>query len=267
MGLYSRIFLDKKGIISKIRISLPLMAVFINPSETIVINLFQKYWQNLLVVLTWFGLALGYYIYTVVSGHSAMAAMSSLVELLSNNPSGLLLYVGIFGLRSLVLFPASLWVVAGGYLFGPGLGLIAAMAGCTISALIVYILGYYLGRDILKARGNIEFIEPYLSKIGRQSFLTVLIMRCLWMPFDLVSCLAGFLRIALKPFLAATIIGTAPSALALVLLGASVQGDFSDVRPGFNPWLFVASIFLMVVSLLISKHLKKREAGGTPPTP
>lgn len=231
------------------------------------VTLIQKYWQNLLIILFWFGLALGYYVYTVVSGHSAMAAMRFLVEFLGNNPSGLLLYVGIFGLRSLVLFPASLWVVAGGYLFGPGLGLIAAMAGCGFSALVVYILGYYLGREILEARGDTELIKPYLAKIGRQSFLTVLIMRCLWMPFDLISCLAGFLRISLKPFLAATIIGTLPSALALVLFGASVQGDFSEARPGFNPWLFAVSILLMVASLLIAKYVKKREAGGMPPAP
>lgn len=50
------------------------------------------------------------------------------------------------------------------------------------------------------------------------SFETVLIMRFIFLPYDLVNYLAGILRIDLKAFILATLLGSIPGTIAFVPL-------------------------------------------------
>ena len=83
-------------------------------------------------------------------------------------------------------------------------------------------------------------------------------MRFIFLPYDLINYLAGFLRIRWVPFILATILGSIPGTIAFVWAGASIENLDSGL-PTFNPHTLLASAVILVVSLVISRLFKKRK--------
>ncbi len=161
---------------------------------------------------------------------------------------GPLIYTTAYAFRSLIFFPASILTITAGILFGPWLGILLTMIGENISANISFVVGRYFTADLLKYFSTKKRYVPHLScKIQKNGFLTVLIMRLTFLPFDLVGYTSGMCNIKQKDFALATIIGTVPGLLTFVFLG----GSFSDFRN-----LFLAAVFL-VFGLMVSFWLKK----------
>jgi uncharacterized membrane protein YdjX (TVP38/TMEM64 family) len=93
-------------------------------------------------------------------------------------------------------------------------------------------------------------------------FESVLLMYLVYAPLDLVSLLAGILRIDLRPFVLATMLGLMPATLSWVLLGASVETDLTGGIPELEPPMFIASVALLAGSLLLSKYLRRHAVRG-----
>jgi uncharacterized membrane protein YdjX (TVP38/TMEM64 family) len=159
---------------------------------------------------------------------------------------GPLIYVTAYAFRSLILFPASILTITAGLLFGPWLGILLTMIGENISANISFVVGRYFTADLLKYLISKKHFVPRLTcKIQDNGFLTVLIMRLTFLPFDLVGYSSGAM---------ATVIGTIPGLLTFVFLG----GSFLDLR-----YLILAAAFL-TIGLAISFWLKKTLLIETP---
>ncbi len=104
-------------------------------------------------------------------------------------------------------------------------------------------------------------MQRYADRMRDNSFETTLTMRFIFLPYDLVSYLAGLLRIDYKAFILATILGSLPGTISFVLAGASVPVDSllqNNFRPSLNPWALAASVLIFVVSLAFSRYLKGR---------
>ena len=161
---------------------------------------------------------------------------------------GPLIYVTAYAFRSLVFFPASILTITAGILFGPWIGILLTMIGENISANISFVVGRYFTADLLKFFSTKKHFVPRLTcKIKDNGFLTVLIMRLTFLPFDLVGYSSGMCDIKQKDFALATVIGTIPGLLTFVFLG----GAFFDLR-----YLILAAIFL-TIGLTVSFWLKK----------
>ena len=91
------------------------------------------------------------------------------------------------------------------------------------------------------------------------SFETVLVMRFLFLPYDLVNYAAGALRIRYLPFITATAIGSLPGTISFVLLGASLERIDRGLG-GIDPIALIASVVIFVTSLVIARVLKRRQA-------
>ena len=161
---------------------------------------------------------------------------------------GPLIYVTAYAFRSLIFFPASILTIAAGVLFGPWLGILLTMIGENISANISFVVGRYFTADLLKYLNTKKRFVPRLTcKIQDNGFLTVLIMRLTFLPFDLVGYSSGMCNIKQKDFALATVIGTIPGLLTFVFLG----GSLLDFR-----YLILAAAFL-TIGLTVSFWLKK----------
>ena len=168
---------------------------------------------------------------------------------------GPLIYVTAYTFRSLVFFPASILTITAGILFGPWRGILLTMIGENISANISFVVGRYFTADLLKYLISKKHFVPRLTcKIQDNGFLTVLIMRLTFLPFDLVGYSSGMCNIKQKDFAMATVIGTIPGLLTFVFLG----GSFLDLR-----YLILAATFL-TIGLTISFWLKKTLLIETP---
>ena len=161
---------------------------------------------------------------------------------------GPLIYVTAYAFRSLIFFPASILTITAGILFGPWLGILLTMIGENISANISFVVGRYFTADLLKyLNTKIRLVPQLTCKIQDNGFLTVLIMRLTFLPFDLVGYSSGMCNIKQRDFALATLIGTIPGLLTFVFLG----GSLLDFR-----YLFLAAVFL-ASGLTVSFWLKR----------
>ena len=201
-------------------------------------------------LFTLWGTAVCLAIYIFISRGSSITGIVETLQsfIRQSGVWGPLIYVGGYAFRSLIFFPASILTITAGILFGPWLGILLTMVGENISANISFVVGRYFTADLLKYFSTKKRFVPRLTcKIQDNGFLTVLIMRLTFLPFDLVGYSSGMCNIKQRDFALATLIGTIPGLLTFVFLGGSIL----DFR-----YLFLAAVFL-ASSLTVSFWLRK----------
>jgi uncharacterized membrane protein YdjX (TVP38/TMEM64 family) len=185
---------------------------------------------------------------------------------------GLLAFFAVYLIRPIVLFPASILTIMGGVLFGPVVGVIIVVIAANTSAMIAFGIGWLLGKapgtseqgadadeEAEDAEAPESFVSRWSTKLRENSFETVFIMRLLFLPYDLVNYVCGALHIKWTSFLLATALGSIPGTISFVLLGASLE-RIDQGLDGINPLAIVASVAIFLVSILISRIIKTRQA-------
>ncbi|MBI5080884.1 MAG: TVP38/TMEM64 family protein [Chloroflexi bacterium] len=171
---------------------------------------------------------------------------------------GPLLYILLYAIRPLILFPSTPLTLAGGFIFGPVWGVLYTILASNSSAMVAYFVGRYFGQGLLPEGESNNFVQRYATRLRQNSFETILIMRFIFMPYDLVNYFAGFLQIRWLPFILATALGSIPGTIAFIGFGASIE-RFDGAIPSLNPTTLTASLVIFVISLLLARVFKKRE--------
>lgn len=205
--------------------------------------------RRLAAAVIWLGLVLGLGLF--FRGHTP----SDLAGILQG-PTGPLIYIGLYTLRPLAFFSAALFSVLAGSLWGPWWGSLYVVIGSNLSSLLAYGLARGVSLpDALRDR--------WAGPLRSRPFPTIVFMRLIFLPYDLVNYLAGFTRVPLTTFLLSSGLGALPGTLTFSLAGASLR--LEDVLAGrfsvsaLNPWTLLASALLLVGSLALSRRLKQRE--------
>ncbi|MGB0388357.1 MAG: TVP38/TMEM64 family protein [Ardenticatenaceae bacterium] len=197
-----------------------------------------------------------HFISLIPSVGTSLAVTNELIAFLRTTPYAPWLYMGAQAARPMLL-PASLLTIAGGLLFGPYWGVLYAVAGSSASAMFGYVIGHYLGERVTVREGaSQEVVQRYAEGMRQNPFESVLTMRMLFLPYDLVNYLAGALQIEWQPFLLASVLGSLPGTISFVLLGASIEGNLITGIPTLNPATLAASGVIFVSSLALSRYLK-----------
>lgn len=225
-----------------------------------------KHWQKLAALAIWIVLAAAVAWYVRSSENGLTGSLLNLVYLMQSSVWGPIIYITIYALRPITFFSAVALTVSGGFLFGPLWGVVYTVIGANASAMVAYVIGRYFGDGLINLDGSDGTIQSYARRMRANSFETVLIMRFIFLPYDLVSYLAGFLRINWKAFLAATALGSILGTISFVWLGASaslqdienliLSGEFP--RP--NRAILLGSGAVFVLSLVLSRYFRRREA-------
>jgi pyruvate/2-oxoglutarate dehydrogenase complex dihydrolipoamide dehydrogenase (E3) component/uncharacterized membrane protein YdjX (TVP38/TMEM64 family) len=170
-----------------------------------------------------------------------------------------LIYIAVYALRPLILFPATLLTVLSGALFGPIYGSIYTIIGANLSANVAYSMGRFLGADFVNEDSS-GIINTWKNKLKERSFETVLIMRLIYLPFDAVNYGCGILKVKWAQYLLATLIGTIPGSITFVVFGSSINfADFDTSEISLEPKLLITSIVLFLISLVIAKLVRNKE--------
>ena len=229
----------------------------------------QQHGQKIVAAIIWLILIGGYTYYYQVNHLTTETAILEIVDLLSS-PWGPLLYILIYSLRPLLFFSAAVLTIASGSIFGAGsyinlaLAVLYTIIGSNLSATVAYLVGHFFGEGLIKEakEGEANLVQRYAERMRNNSFETILIMRFIFLPYDLVNYLAGILRIDWKSFILATILGSIPGTIAFVSFGASI--DIKQLArgetPKFDPWILLFGAIILVVSILISRFFKRRES-------
>lgn len=221
----------------------------------------KQHGTRLIALLFWLSLIIGYWVYSQQNDLTIGESIRQVAGWLTGSWYGPVLYIVIYALRPLFFFPATLVSILSGFLFGPVGGVVYTVLGSNSSAMLAYGVGRYFGQGVLDVEKSSGLIQKYAQRLRENSFEAVLIMRLIFLPYDLVHYIAGFLKIDWKAFLLATIIGTIPGTISIVLIGASF-GTMDELLAGeinLNPVALGVSVVLIVVSIAISRFLKRRE--------
>ena len=222
------------------------------------------WFQRGVVAATWIAAIVGWQVYRSSNDLSTTQAGQDFIDTVGSAWWGVFAYVALYLARPIVLFPASILTVVGGILFGPVAGVMIVIVAANASAMIAYGVGRLLGRtpgasDEAAVPGDdVSFARRWSNRMRANSFETVLIMRLLFLPYDLVNYLSGVLRLRWLPFLLATALGSLPGTVSFVLLGASLD-RIDDGLGGIDPATLGASLFVFAVSLLIARLLRRRQ--------
>lgn len=223
---------------------------------------------KLVGVLLWALLIGGYLYYLRANQLTAQEALTQVVHLLAS-PWGPLLYIVLYASSPLFFTSAALLAVIGGAAFGAGslsnlaLAILYTILGSLGAAQTAYGMGRLLGADLLPTEEGL--VSRYAERMRQNSFVTVLIMHLLFLPYELVNFLAGILRINWRAFILATFLGSLPGFFTFVPFGAAL--DLKKLmlgeEPEFSPSMLIFGVVILGISLLVARYLKQRESKTT----
>jgi uncharacterized membrane protein YdjX (TVP38/TMEM64 family) len=174
-----------------------------------------------------------------VCGTLLLAALGPLSDwLLYHRPLGLVLYTVVFVLGAgLGFLPTYAQSILGGWVFGVGLGLPAALLGFTGGGLLGYRVARRVSRDrvlaLIEANPNARAIRDAL--VGRSPWRTTLIVALLRLPpnspFALTNLVMATTGVPLPAFLVGTLLGMLPrTAVAVALAAAAASTGAEDIQ-------------------------------------
>jgi len=213
--------------------------------EVIILNM--KNWANGVVLL--FLLA-----FAVVVVLAARFYFSQYPELNSENltlfilgfgPQAAAVYVLAYLLSSPIPFLAPVLAAAGGLLFGPMAGTALAIFISAGTSLVPFWIARRLGQEWVSAKLKGKRLDDLYRQANQGSgFQFILLLRLVpILPWELQNYVAGVTRVRVPVYLLATILGSAPLTIALVILGAAAKDPAS--------WQFFAALALTGAVLLV----------------
>ena len=223
----------------------------------------QQNLKRISIVVLWVAAIVGWVLYQRSTGLGTIGTLEAFIEAIRGEWWAFGLFILIYALRPVVLFPASLFTIAGGLLFGPVVGVAASVLGANASAMVAYFIARAFGFEFDDDDEHIGIMCKWAGRMRRNSFESVLLMRLAFLPYDGVNYAAGFLKIRPLQFLLATAIGSLPGTVSFSLAGASIE-SLSDGPAGVDPIVLIASVVLFFLSIGISQIVKRREAAKAP---
>ncbi|MHC6179806.1 TVP38/TMEM64 family protein [Clostridium sp. JNZ X4-2] len=163
---------------------------------------------------------------------------------------GPIIYIIMFTLVPLTLFPNAVLALASGMAFGVVYGMIYTIIGAVLGAALSFYIARFLGKDMVEklVRGRGKWFGDGVEKKG---FLIVFALRLIpLVPFDIISYGAGLSKIKFKDFLLATAIGIIPGVFVFINLG-----DKSQNAGSLN---FIFALVLLGILVLVSYFIKNK---------
>ena len=168
---------------------------------------------------------------------------------------GPVIYVGIYILRPLILFPAGILSASAGLIWGILKGFLILQVGANISATLEFFIARHFARSGIERflKGRLLKLD---EKIGKRGFLTVLLIRIIPnAPWDIQNLSLGLTKVKFRDYFWATLIGIMPGSFAFVFFGASL------IKILFNPnnfWWILLAVAVFVAVYFLQKYLRKR---------
>jgi len=132
----------------------------------------------------------------------------------SLGPLGWLGFIALYVAGTVLLFPGTIFTVAGALLFGLWLGFFLNIIGATIGAVAAYRVSRLMGKDAFDGLAP-KKLRELEQKVSKRPFETVLILRLLpFIPYNALNYALGLTTIRTKPYFWGTLLGIAPTSFA-----------------------------------------------------
>jgi phospholipase D1/2 len=191
-----------------------------------------------------------------------VAAVKSAGEWVRQQPLTPVLVMAGYVIGGLVAFPVTVMVIATVLIFGPWWGLLYALSGSELSALVVFGTGRLLGRDIVRRFAGSLFnsVSQTLSDAGLMTVITFRIVPVA--PFSVINLIAGVSEIRWRDFALGTFLGMVPGVLTIVLLAnriaKSLRSPYIEQFAALGVTVLAVGAGLMGLRRWIKRHRGKR---------
>jgi uncharacterized membrane protein YdjX (TVP38/TMEM64 family) len=189
----------------------------------------------------------------------------------AQGPAGVILYTGAFALLAgLALLPTYAQAILGGYVFGLGLGIPAALTGFLGGALIGYLIADRAsgGRvmALMDEHPRWRLVRDALVGVDRQGhglWRTMAIVALIRLPpnspFAITNLVMASVKVPLLPFLFGTVVGLSPRTIAAVYLGSTLKTLTGEsLRSAGGRWVLIAGVVTTIIVILVIGRLAQR---------
>lgn len=175
--------------------------------------------------------------------------------------AGPLLFVALYAVLTVLLFPGAVMTAAGGVLFGVAVGTALAVVGATVGASAAFLVGRRLGRKQVEeiAGKRIGGLDRWLERRGLVAVLYVRLIPVI--PFNALNYAAGVTGVRARDYVIGTAVGIVPGTFAYAALGGSLDDPLSPAFIG----ALVLVIVLAVGVPFVNRRLRARGKGAPEP--
>lgn len=184
----------------------------------------------------------------------------SVADALRTNPLVIPIVLCVYLVGSCLMFPVTLLILATVVSFEPFTGFSLALSGSLLGGLVSYLLGHWLGRDVVGRLAG-ERVNRLSRKLARRGWLAIALVRLVPIaPFTIVNLVAGATHISTRSFLIGTAVGMTPGILAIMLFKVGLEQVIRE--PG---WMSLGVAMVAVISgalvlLFVGRWLSRRNA-------
>ncbi len=221
-----------------------------------ILNLLKKHLTKIFALVFWLSVLYLFNEYKATYELDNITLIKIFAENITNTFWGPLLYIGLYIFSPLIFLPAIVLSTLSGMLFGFWDGFIFTFLGANISASFVYFIGRFFGKG---AKIEDTALGKMITKIKAEPFISVLLARLLFLPYDLTNFASGVIKARWRSYALATAIGIIPGTATFVALGASFENinEFDPSMLHINPMTLIGSAILFIFSLILAKILRK----------
>lgn len=170
-------------------------------------------------------------------------------------PVGMLWFVGLYTLSTVLFLPGSLLTLAGGALFGPWLGGLLSLLGATMGAGCAFLIARYLAGGWVQQRAD-GMAKRLLSGVEAEGWLFVAFVRLVPLfPFNLLNYALGLTRIHFGHYLLTSLLCMAPGGLAYAWLGHAGREAATGSRAALQAGLW--AVGLLAVAIAIPRWVRR----------
>jgi uncharacterized membrane protein YdjX (TVP38/TMEM64 family) len=157
-----------------------------------------------------------------------------------------------------------------GFIFGKWLGTLILLIGMTIGATILYMLGNYFFKEVIKEKFLNRFKDLEI-KFKKSEFIYLLAYRLIGgIPFALSNVLPCIFNVRISNFFWATLVGLTPQLFLVVSIGSGIEKIINEnlEAPKIKDLIFSSEIyiplllfiFLGIITMILKKFFynKKR---------
>lgn len=165
-------------------------------------------------------------------------ALLSVAETIRGSAFAIPIVLSIYLVGSCLMFPVTLLILATALSFGPVMGFSLAFSGSLLGGLASYLMGRWLGRDVVRRLAG-DRLNRLSRRLARRGWLAIAVIRVVPVaPYTIVNMVAGSTHISTRSFLIGTAVGMGPGILAIMLF----EGGLENALRNPDPWSIALAV-------------------------
>src|SRR6185295_1823269 len=173
---------------------------------------------------------------------------------------GPLAFIVVFALGCVLALPASVFVIAAGFIWGWLLGGIYSMIAGLLGAVASFYVGRFVGEGLLDRFGKVG--RAVARQVDHAGFMSMLTLRFIpGIPFAVLNYGAGVAGVRFRDYFFATLLGIGPAMFVFAYCADALFNGSMSEGDAFKRLVIVCGLMLALLSIpMLVKKFAKRAA-------